>query len=70
MSFTACRQPRLNSLVQGGNCQFYHRIPNDSDEKRLGLSVDIFGRERHRTDRDDMGGVGSFERNNKSTPAL
>lgn len=43
-----------------------HRIPNEHDEQRIGLAVDIFGRERHRTNRDDMGGVGSFEINNKT----
>jgi len=26
------------------------------------LAYDIFGRERHRTDREDMGGTGSFSR--------
>lgn len=52
--------------MQGPDCTFLHRIPNEYDEKRIGLAVDIFGRERHRTNRDDMGGVGSFEINNKT----
>eukprot|EP00029_Vermamoeba_vermiformis_P004081 TRINITY_DN1460_c0_g1_i1.p1 TRINITY_DN1460_c0_g1~~TRINITY_DN1460_c0_g1_i1.p1 ORF type:complete len:425 (-),score=90.87 TRINITY_DN1460_c0_g1_i1:30-1259(-) len=52
--------------VLGGDCTFFHRLPNEEDEKRIGLAYDIFGRERHRTDRDDMGGVGSFERNSRT----
>eukprot|EP01122_Echinamoeba_exundans_P017315 TRINITY_DN9099_c0_g1_i1.p1 TRINITY_DN9099_c0_g1~~TRINITY_DN9099_c0_g1_i1.p1 ORF type:complete len:371 (-),score=54.18 TRINITY_DN9099_c0_g1_i1:31-1143(-) len=52
--------------VHGSNCTFLHRIPTEEDERRVGLGVDAFGRERHRTDREDMGGVGSFERNNKT----
>jgi hypothetical protein len=50
----------------GGDCTFFHRLPNEEDEKRIGLAYDIFGRERHRTDRDDMGGIGSFERNSRT----
>lgn len=67
-----CTPARLSAVVrclagfQGGNCNFLHRIPNEEDEKRIGHGVDAFGRERHRTDREDMGGVGSFERNNKT----
>ena len=33
-------------------------MPTPEDEKRLDLLHDIFGRERHATDRDDMRGVG------------
>lgn len=52
--------------IQGPDCTFLHRTPREEDEARIGLSVDIFGRERHRTHRDDMSGTGSFEINNKT----
>ena len=44
----------------GSDCTFLHRIPSEDDEKRLALTHDIFGRERHNTNRDDMRGVGNF----------
>jgi len=52
--------------VNGAECVYYHRIPTIDDELRLDLTHDIFGRERHRSYRDDMGGVGSFSRDNKT----
>lgn len=50
----------------GPDCHFYHRIPNANDEKMIDMTKDIFGRDRYKTDRDDMGGVGSFSRENKT----
>ncbi len=44
----------------GGECPFLHRRPSDADEVKLSLTHDVFGRERHLTDRDDMGGVGAY----------
>jgi len=52
--------------VLGEECTFLHRIPGIEDERRLDATYDIFGRERHRTDREDMGGVGSFSRDNRT----
>ena len=48
--------------AHGKDCQFAHRIPVNADIKRLALdeTKDIFGRERHREHRDDMGGVGAI----------
>jgi len=46
----------------GEECTFLHRIPNQADEKRLAVALDVFGRERHSTNRDDMRGTGSFNR--------
>ena len=34
--------------VNGENCQYYHRLPTDEDERTLPLTHDIFGRERHK----------------------
>jgi hypothetical protein len=50
----------------GEECTFLHRRPTDEDENRVDLMHDVFGRERHKTDRDDMGGVGSFNRDNRT----
>ena len=46
--------------TNGSDCNFLHRIPNANDELRLSLATDIFGRERHNTNRDDMRGTGNF----------
>jgi len=51
---------------RGKDCTFLHRIPTLFDEQRLPMTHDIFGRQRHRTDRDDMSGVGSFTRDNRT----
>jgi RNA recognition motif-containing protein len=37
---------------------------SDEDEQKLSTTKDVFGRDRHLTDREDMGGVGSFSREN------
>eukprot|EP00842_Homolaphlyctis_polyrhiza_P005265 jgi/Hompol1/573/HPOL_002556-RA len=47
---------------KGKDCTFLHRIPMPGD--RTETTIDCFGRDKHRLDRDDMGGVGSFERLN------
>ena len=52
--------------VRGSDCTFLHRVPNARDELRLEAGHDIFGRERHSTERSDMGGVGSFSRENRT----
>ncbi|SOV11687.1 RNA-binding protein, putative [Plasmodium sp. gorilla clade G2] len=44
----------------GHNCLYKHRIPNENDELEFEASVDIFGREKFNTFKDDMTGVGSF----------
>ncbi|KAL2916305.1 Pre-mRNA-splicing factor [Polyrhizophydium stewartii] len=47
---------------KGKDCTFLHRIPMPGD--RSETTIDCFGRDKHRMERDDMGGVGSFERLN------
>ncbi|KAH6565954.1 hypothetical protein BASA60_009705 [Batrachochytrium salamandrivorans] len=47
---------------KGNSCTFLHRIPMPGD--RTETTLDCFGRDKHRLDRDDMGGIGSFERLN------
>jgi len=46
--------------TRGKDCTFLHRIPITGD--RIETMYDCFGRAKHRNDREDMGGIGSFER--------
>ncbi|KAJ3264162.1 Pre-mRNA-splicing factor [Chytriomyces hyalinus] len=50
--------------AKGPDCNFWHRIPIAMD--RVPMAQDVFGRDRHRDERDDMGGVGSFEKDNRT----
>jgi hypothetical protein len=52
--------------VNGKKCLFFHRVPTAEDDARIDLMHDVFGRQRHAKDREDMGGVGSFNRENKT----
>ncbi|KAL2315165.1 Pre-mRNA-splicing factor cwf2 [Schizosaccharomyces pombe] len=47
---------------EGSKCEYLHRLPKDTDF--FNANVDCFGREKHADYRDDMGGVGSFLRQN------
>ncbi|RKO93391.1 hypothetical protein BDK51DRAFT_5407, partial [Blyttiomyces helicus] len=49
---------------KGPDCQFLHRIPTAADAEQN--ERDCFGRERFRDEREDMDGVGSFEKENKT----
>jgi hypothetical protein len=51
---------------KGYNCNYLHRIPTEYDELKIEKTRDCFGRERHRSDKDDMSGTGSFERDNRT----
>ncbi|ANQ08675.1 Uncharacterized protein PCOAH_00030140 [Plasmodium coatneyi] len=44
----------------GHNCLYRHRIPNENDELQFEQTIDIFGREKFSTFKEDMGGVGNF----------
>ncbi|KAG5440004.1 hypothetical protein PCK2_000696 [Pneumocystis canis] len=50
------------SCSDGPDCTFLHRLPNVHDI--YSPNVDCFGRDKHSDYRDDMGGVGSFMRQN------
>lgn len=52
--------------IHGKKCSRLHRVPTREDSLRLDLLHDIFGRQRHAKDREDMGGVGSFNRDCRS----
>jgi hypothetical protein len=49
---------------KGHECQYLHRLPNLFDH--FNPNVDCFGRDKHSDYRDDMGGVGSFMRQNRT----
>lgn len=53
----------------GKKCAYKHHIPQDEDIQKLSLKTDVldcFGREKFGDYRDDMGGVGSFRKNNRT----
>ncbi|CAI4059045.1 hypothetical protein SUVZ_04G0350 [Saccharomyces uvarum] len=53
----------------GSKCRYLHHIPNEDDVSRLALRtevLDCFGREKFADYREDMGGVGSFRKKNKT----
>lgn len=49
---------------RGQDCDYLHRLPSDFDI--YSGNVDCFGRDKHSDYRDDMGGVGSFLRQNRT----
>ncbi|QLG71821.1 hypothetical protein HG535_0C01700 [Zygotorulaspora mrakii] len=53
----------------GKKCQYKHHIPEEQDIMQLSMKTDVldcFGREKFADYRDDMGGVGSFRKNNRT----
>lgn len=51
----------------GWECEFLHRLPDPVlDAAILDSSKDIFARDKFADYRDDMGGVGSFNRQNRT----
>ncbi|SCV03316.1 LAME_0H09450g1_1 [Lachancea meyersii CBS 8951] len=53
----------------GKRCEYLHHVPNAEDIARLSLQsdvIDCFGREKHGSYREDMGGVGSFRKKNRT----
>ncbi|GCE99720.1 pre-mRNA-splicing factor [Zygosaccharomyces mellis] len=53
----------------GKKCQYMHHVPENEDVLRLSTKTDVldcFGREKFAFYRDDMAGVGSFRKRNKT----
>ncbi|PKC07622.1 hypothetical protein RhiirA5_249771, partial [Rhizophagus irregularis] len=48
----------------GYECNYWHRIPTDSDP--VDTTIDSFGRDKFDEYREDMGGIGSFNRENRT----
>ncbi|SCW04044.1 LAFE_0H04676g1_1 [Lachancea fermentati] len=54
---------------RGKKCDYLHHIPTEDDIVRLSLKSDVldcFGREKFADYREDMGGVGSFRKKNRT----
>ena len=49
---------------RGHECEYLHRLPGIHDH--FNPNIDCFGRDKHSDYRDDMGGVGSFMRQNRT----
>ena len=49
---------------KGVDCEYLHRLPTVTDI--YPSNIDVFGRDKHSDYRDDMGGVGSFQRQNRT----
>ncbi|KAJ4366938.1 Pre-mRNA-splicing factor [Neocucurbitaria cava] len=49
---------------KGVDCEYLHRLPTTTDI--FPSNIDCFGRDKHSDYRDDMGGVGSFQRQNRT----
>lgn len=54
------------ACAYGAHCTYRHRAPLDEDEGSAESRLDVFGRERHNAFRDDMGGVGSWSRDQRT----
>ncbi|CAG8458853.1 11288_t:CDS:2 [Funneliformis caledonium] len=48
----------------GHECNYWHRIPTESDP--VDTTIDSFGRDKFSEYREDMGGIGSFNRENRT----
>ncbi|RYG44931.1 hypothetical protein EON67_11195, partial [archaeon] len=61
-----CLHFARGACFKGEECLFLHHIPTARDDGRLDLAHDVFGRLRHATHRDDMGGTGSMESSSRT----
>ncbi|KAJ1506888.1 Pre-mRNA-splicing factor [Coelomomyces lativittatus] len=59
-----CLQFARGCCYMGHKCEYMHRIPKLDDLEET--MKDCFGRDRHRDERDDMNGVGCFNRENRT----
>jgi len=48
---------------EGSKCRYYHRVPQPEDLLNEENAKDVFGRTRHATLKEDLSGIGSFNRN-------
>ena len=56
----------LGDCVYGKDCTFRHCAPTEEDESQSDAPHDIFGRTRHASYRDDMGGTGTWNKECKT----
>jgi len=56
-----CIQFCRGKCARAHKCTWFHRIPTVADDGLAEQMHDCFGRERHKTHKDDMSGAGSYE---------
>lgn len=61
---TFCLHFAHGACNKGYECQFLHKIPTLDDP--VETTIDAFGRDRFREQKGDMGGIGSFDRENRT----
>jgi len=52
--------------IYGKDCCYRHCAPNANDETQMDAPHDVFGRDRHASFRDDMGGTGTWNKECKT----
>lgn len=63
---TFCLYFARGCCILGSKCQYLHHIPQEDEDTLRKRAHDCFGREKHSHYRDDMGGVGSFQNENRT----
>lgn len=63
--FSSSFRVALKPVIHRSECSYLHRLPPPA-HVLPDASLDVFGREKHSGYRDDMGGVGSFNRQNRT----
>jgi len=61
-----CIQFARGRCARGHECSYRHTIPSILDDATLPTMKDVFGRDRHATDKEDMGGAGNFMTNSRT----
>ena len=61
-----CLHFARGDCVYGKDCTFHHRAPTEVDESQVDSPHDVFGRTRHGSFRDDMGGTGTWNKDCKT----
>ena len=59
-SLSFCLWFAKGCCTKGSACRYKHHVPTRQDDASSDQMEDVFGRERHASHKDDMGGVGSF----------
>jgi hypothetical protein len=61
-----CLHFARGACARGHECTYAHHVPTAADDAAMTTAKDIFGRDRHSTHRDDMGGVGDMTRDSRT----
>ena len=61
-----CQYFAKGCCTNGAECALLHRVPDDEDIAKQDVAHDVFGRERHASNRSDMSGVGSFSKEQRT----